>query len=75
MDAPTVIELTAGEVTAALKRQGINADECVTVTIRPEPIPGRRQLRALVIAAGLADGARDSPIKQAKREVEPLLPG
>jgi ribosomal protein L12E/L44/L45/RPP1/RPP2 len=75
MAAPTVIEATAGEVTEVLKRQGINSDERVTVTIEPELIPGRRESRARVIAAGLTDDDIDRLIKQAQREVEPLLPG
>ena len=75
MAAPTVIEATAGEVTEVLKRQGINSDELVTVTIEPELIPGRRESRARVIAAGLTDDDIDRLIKQAQREVEPLLPG
>ena len=72
--APTVIEVTAGEVTEALKRQGVSPDERVTVTIEPELIPGRRESRARVIAAGLTDDDIDRLIKQAQREVEPLLP-
>lgn len=75
MAAPVVIEVTAGEVTEALKRQGVNPDERVTVTIEPELIPGRRELRARVIAAGLTDDDIDRLIKQAQNEVEPLLPG
>ena len=75
MAAPVVIEVTAGEVTEALKRQGVNPDERVTVTIEPELIPGRRESRARVIAAGLTDDDIDRLIKQAQNEVEPLLPG
>jgi len=71
---PQVIETTAGEIAAELKRQGINPDERVTVTIEPELIPGRRESRARVIAAGLTDGDIDRLIKQAQRDVEPLLP-
>ncbi len=74
MPAPTVIEVTAGEVAEVLKRQGISPDERVTVTIEPELMPGRRESRARVIAAGLTDDDIDRLIKQAQREVEPLLP-
>jgi len=70
-----VIETTAGEIATELKRQGINPDERVTVTIEPELIPGRRESRARVIAAGLTDDDIDRLIKQAQRDVEPLLPG
>ena len=69
-----VIETTAGEIATELKRQGINPDERVTVTIEPELIPGRRESRARVIAAGLTDDDIDRLIKQAQREVEPSLP-
>ncbi len=74
MAAPTVIEVKAGEVTEALRRQGVNPDERVTVTIEPELIPGRRESRVRVIAARLTDADIDRLIKQAQQEVEPLLP-
>ena len=70
------IEVTAGEVTAELKRRGISSDETVTLTIEPEAeiIPGRRASRARVVAAGLSDDDIDWLIKRAQKEVEPLLP-
>jgi hypothetical protein len=71
---PTVIKIAAREVAAELQRQGINPDEQVTLTIEPELIPGRRESRKLVIAAGLTDDDIDALIKRAQREVEPLLP-
>ena len=71
---PHVIETTAGEIATELKRQGINPDERVRLTIGPDLIPGRRESRARVIAAGLTDDDIDRLIKQAQREVEPLLP-
>jgi hypothetical protein len=73
--APNVIEVTAGEVAAELKRRGIGSDERVTLTIEPERevIPGRRESRARVVAAGLTDDDIDRLIKQAQREVEPHL--
>jgi hypothetical protein len=54
---PQVIEITAGEAAAELKRRGIGSDERVTLTIEPaqESIPGRREPRARVTAAGLTD--------------------
>jgi hypothetical protein len=69
------IEVTAGEVAAELKRRGIGSDEKVTLTIEPEReiIPGRRASRARVVAAGLSDDDIDRLIKQAQRDVEPLL--
>jgi hypothetical protein len=68
-----VIEITAGEIAAELKRQGIGSDERVTLTITPEQelIPGRRETRARVVAAGLSDADIDRLIKQAQKEVEP----
>ncbi|MGH6677907.1 MAG: hypothetical protein ACREDL_02960, partial [Bradyrhizobium sp.] len=57
-----------------LKRQGVSPDERVTVTIEPELMPGRRESRARVVAAGLTDEDIDRLIKQAQKEVEPLLP-
>jgi hypothetical protein len=45
------------------------------VTIEPELIPGRRESRARVIAAGWSDNDIDHLIKQAQHDVEPLLPG
>jgi hypothetical protein len=68
-------EVTAGEVAAELKRRGIGSDEKVTLTIEPKPeiIPGRRASRARVVAAGLTDDDIDRLIKQAQKDVEPLL--
>jgi hypothetical protein len=72
---PQVIEITAGEVAAELKRRGIASDERVTLTIEPaqELIPGRRESRARVAAAGLTDDDIDRLVKQAQREVEPRV--
>lgn len=69
-----VIETTVGELTAELERRGLDPHDRVTVTIDPdELIPGRREARARVIAAGLSDDDIDRLIKQAQKEVEPLL--
>ena len=69
------IEVTAGEVAAELKRRGIGSDEKVTLIIEPanEIVPGRRASRARVVAAGLTDDDIDRLIKQAQKDVEPLL--
>jgi hypothetical protein len=71
--APDVIEVAAGDIAAELARRGIGSDERVTLTIQPqrEVLPGRRQSRARVVAAGLTDDDIDRLIKQAQREVEP----
>jgi hypothetical protein len=69
-----VIETTVSEVTAELVRRGLDPHDRVTVTIElHELIPGRREARARVIAAGLTDDDIDRLIKQAQKEVEPLL--
>jgi hypothetical protein len=69
---PEVIEVTAGEIAEELKRRGISSDEKVTLTIEPkqELLPGRRESRARVVAAGLTDDDIDRLIKQAQKEVE-----
>jgi len=71
----TVIEVTAGEIAGELARRGIGSDERVTITIEPESelIPGRRESRARVVAAGLTDADIDRLIKTAQQEVEPRL--
>jgi hypothetical protein len=71
--ARQIIEITAGEIAAELKRRGIGSDERVTLTIEPdqEIIPGRRESRARVVAAGLTDEDIDRLVKQAQKEVEP----
>ncbi len=70
---PEVIEISAGDVAAELQRRGISSDERVTLTIAAERelIPGRRESRARVVAAGLTDDDIDQLVKQAQREVEP----
>ena len=51
---PEVIETTVSEVAAELARRGLDAHDRITITIEPdELIPGRREARARVIAAGL----------------------
>ena len=67
-----VIETTVGNVAAELVCRGLDPHDRVTITIEPdELIPGRREARARVIAAGLSDEDIDRLIKQAQREVEP----
>ena len=75
METASVIEVTAGEIGAELQRRGISSDEPVTLTIEPkqEIVPGRRESRARVVAAGLNDADIDRLIKQAQHEVEPRL--
>jgi hypothetical protein len=70
---PEQIETTAGEVATVLARRGISPDERVTITINPEDeiIPGRRESRARVVAAGLKDDDIDRLIEAARAEVQP----
>lgn len=71
--APEVIEIAAGEASDELRRRGIGSDERVTLMMASDQewIPGRRESRARVVAAGLTDDDIDRLIKQAQREVEP----
>jgi hypothetical protein len=69
-----VIETTVGEVTAELARRGLDPNDRVTVTIQPdELIPGRREARARVIAAGLTDDDIDRLIDDARNEAQSLI--
>jgi hypothetical protein len=70
-----VIETTAGDIAAELARRGIGSDERVTVTIDAENelIPGRREARTRVVAAGLTDDDIDRLIKEEQSAVEPRL--
>ena len=67
-----IIETTVSEASAELTRRGFDPQDRVTITIQPdELIPGRREARLRVIAAGLTDDDIDRLIKQAQSEVEP----
>lgn len=69
-----VIETTVGEVAAELARRGLDPHHRVTVTVQPgELIPGRREARLRVIAAGLTDDDIDRLIDEARTEAQPLI--
>jgi hypothetical protein len=69
-----VIETTVSEVAAELARRGLDPDDRVTITIEPdELIPGRREARARVGAAGLTDDDIDRLINEAREEAQSLL--
>jgi hypothetical protein len=69
-----VIETTVSQVAAELVRRGLDPDDRVTITIEPdELIPGRREARARVVAAGLTDEDIDRLIDQARSEAQSLL--
>ena len=74
MPAPATIEIAAKDIAAELQRLGVEPDELVRLTIEPALVPGRRESRQLVVAAGLTDDDIDALIKRAQRDVEPLLP-
>jgi hypothetical protein len=65
-----VVDSTAGQVAGELSRRGIGAEHRVTILVEPdgELIPGRREARVRVIAAGLSDDDIDRLIKEARRE-------
>ena len=55
-------------------RRGLDPHDRVTITIEPdEAIPGCREARARVIAAGLTDEDIDRLIEEARKEAQPLL--
>ncbi len=69
-----VIETTVGEVAAELARRGLDPQDRVTITIQLDKlIPGRREARLRVVAAGLTDHDIDRLIKQAQAEAQPLI--
>ncbi|MGO9019490.1 MAG: hypothetical protein ACLQVJ_14195 [Syntrophobacteraceae bacterium] len=71
-----VIESTAGEVLAELLRRGIRPQDRVTIMIDPEQdllFVGRKQSRARVVAAGLAEEDIERLIEEAREEVQPHL--
>ena len=69
-----VIETTLGEVAAELARRGLDPQDRVTITIQPdELIPGRREARLRVVAAGLTDDDIDRLIDEARTEAQPLI--
>jgi hypothetical protein len=66
-----IIETTAADAADELRRNGVDPDDAVKVVIDMEGgmLPGRRQSRALVIAAGLSDDDIDRLIEEAREEV------
>ncbi|MBV8334042.1 MAG: hypothetical protein JO358_01065 [Alphaproteobacteria bacterium] len=70
-----VFETTVGQVTDVLKRLGVPEERMITVIIEPDNwlTKARQGSRRLVIRSGLSDEDIDRMIKQAQKEVEPLL--
>jgi hypothetical protein len=69
-----VIEITVSKVAAELSRRGLDSHDQVTITIEPdELIPGRREARGRVVAAGLTDADIDRLIDEARTEAQPHL--
>ena len=71
--APQIIESTAGQVAAELKRRGVAPDQPVTVTIQPEHwlAEVRRDARLRVITAGWTDEDIDRIIEEEREAVQP----
>ena len=68
------IETTAAAASAELARQGVDPDDPVVLKIDLDfGLPGRRESRARVIAAGLSDEDIDRLIDEAREEVQHLL--
>jgi hypothetical protein len=68
-----VFETTAGQVTDVLKRLGVSKERMVMIEPDDWLTKARQASRRLVIEAGLSDADIDRMIKQAQKEVEPLL--
>ena len=69
-----IIKTTVGEIAAELARYRLDPRDYVTITIQPdELIPGRREARLRVIAAGLSDDDIDRLIDEARTEAQPLI--
>ena len=69
-----VIETTVDKVAVELVQRGLDPHDRVTITIEPhELIPGRREARARVVAAGLTDEDIDRLIDEARAEAQPQL--
>jgi hypothetical protein len=70
-----VFETTVGQVTDVLKRLGVPKERIITVIIEPDNwlTKARQGSRRLAIRSGLSDEDIDRMIKQAQKEVEPLL--
>jgi hypothetical protein len=68
------IETTVGEVAAELWRCGLDPHDRIRVTVlSDELIPGRREARRRVIAAGLSDDDIDRLIDEARTEAQAFL--
>jgi hypothetical protein len=70
-----VFETTAVQVADVLKRLGVPDDRMITVMIEPDNwmTRARQESRRHVVAAGLSDDDIDRMIRQAQKEVQPLL--
>ena len=68
---PLFIQSTAGQVAAELSRRGVAPDEPVTILLHIDDlIPGRRESRGRVVAAGLSDGDIDCLIEVERSAVQ-----
>jgi hypothetical protein len=68
------VKTTAANASAELERQGVDPDDEVSLVIDLDyGVPGRRESRARVVAAGLSDDDIDQLIKEARKEVQHLI--
>jgi len=75
-DSPFITS-TAGEIAAELARRGVAPSQNLTIALEPADdwlAEARAFSRPKVIEAGWSDEDIDRLIKQAQKEVEPLLP-
>ncbi|MBV9828791.1 MAG: hypothetical protein JO001_24435 [Alphaproteobacteria bacterium] len=75
MTRTAIIQTTAAGASAELTRRGILPDQPVTLLldVDEEIVPGRREARARVVAAGLSDKDIDRLIDDARSEAQSLI--
>jgi len=68
------VKTTAADASAELARQGVDPDDEVSLVIDLDfGLPGRRESRARVIAAGLSDDDIDRIIDEEREAVQHLI--
>ncbi|HEX3861845.1 MAG TPA: hypothetical protein VHY35_09175 [Stellaceae bacterium] len=75
MPRTEIIKTTAAQISAELARRGVDPEEPVTITLDlgEELIPGRREARARVVAAGFTDADINRLIDEARTEAQSLV--
>jgi hypothetical protein len=68
------VKTRAADASAELARQGVDPDDEVNLVINlDDGLPGRRESRARVIAAGLSDDEIDRLIDEEREAVQHLI--